>query len=224
MAKRGPKPKSYVSTSGEVVPGLYRCSDGRWRYYTVEHLSISSEGKRELHPGGKEVRFTEADEQIAIAKFRNATRVGNKYASRIRVPSVVEEVRPFAVRPEVVMFQKAVTYEDDFWPWLKDLILTDPQYVARRRGIPELARLTALPNLAPSIRLADLIDVYQRQNPASDKSKRGVLATLNRLIAHADATTLEDLTQEALLSFKELIERDVQVRHLVRSITIGSKR
>src|SRR5438552_338374 len=53
--KRGRKPAPYVTSQGEVIPGLrHRKHDGRW---------ILSDGRT----------FTESDEQKAIERFRELT-------------------------------------------------------------------------------------------------------------------------------------------------------
>jgi len=53
MPKQGRPKKPYETSWGEIVPGLTKCGDGRWRNTVTEE------------------RFTEHDERRAIARFRN---------------------------------------------------------------------------------------------------------------------------------------------------------
>ena len=71
MAKRGRPQKPYETSWGEMVPGLYKCPDGRWR--------ISSTGQK----------FTEADERRAVVHFRAVHK-----SQTITTPTSIETVLP----------------------------------------------------------------------------------------------------------------------------------
>jgi integrase len=104
------------------------------------------------------------------------------------------------------LFVEQPVTEPAFWAKVRQELIARPDHVARMVGIPEVANLRQLPMPTEAIKLADLIDVYRKQNPSTDKSKREAIATLNRLIEETGAKLLDDLTQDKLLSFRQSIE------------------
>jgi integrase len=86
-------------------------------------------------------------------------------------------------------------------------LLAEPKYAATMTGIPGLEHMIRMDAPSSSIKLADLIGAYRKENPSTDKAKREAIATFQRLIDHAGAKTLDDLTQAKLLAFRTSIEK-----------------
>lgn len=196
--------------------GLYRFKGtSRWRITLPgEHF-----GKR----------FTEVDERLAVAKFKAL--VGEDATATIILDTLPRDDFDQPILNENPAdtgagFTLAKTIdstensdgtislvqrvnEQEMWNWCRRQILADPVHAARMTGITALSHLRHDIKPQADLKLDDLIAVYKRQNPASDKSKREALAALRRLIDNTQAKTLDDLTQDALLRFKEKIEKDV---------------
>jgi integrase len=178
MAKVGRKPKPYVTSDGEIVAGLAREVDGRWR--------VVATGQR----------YTEADEAKAIAKFRQLTAV-----EQIGLP-----IREFKGAGGQTMVQYAFADEGTAWAWFRDQLVRDAAYVAKMTGIKQLANLDRMALPRPSIRLSQLLAIYKRNSEATQKTKNEVIATWESwFVKLTGATTLADLTQEKLRAFRKTV-------------------
>jgi len=187
-SKVGRPQRPYETSWGEVVPGLARDTDGRWR--------IAATGKR----------FTEPDERRAVARF-----LADHQPETVRTPTTVETALP--KRDENGMFSgpivvKPQTKAEDYWPWLREQLIERPEYIAKMTGIPEVANLRHLPIPKASLTIAKIIEAYERDNPSTAATKRRVVATFRRLAKFAGARTLDDLTQEKLTAWRAEIESD----------------
>ena len=89
------------------------------------------------------------------------------------------------------------------WNWVRQQLLKDAAYVAKMTGIPELAGLQHLPLPRPSLRLSAIITNYRTHNPSTDKAKNEAVKPLQRLITHAAAKTLDDLTTPRLVAHRD---------------------
>jgi len=202
MARIGRPQKPHVAQDGTIVPGLYHCPDGRWL--------VKSTGQK----------FTEAEERLAIAKFRamqpqppevtipietvtqDQLEIEGSPALAAAIDSTME------VDGRISFIQKIP--EAKLWEWMREQLIVRPDVAARMTGIPQLASIASLPIPKPSISLADIIAAYTAKNPASDKAKREAIAVLSRLGKHANAKTLNDLTIETLTAWRDEIERTVE--------------
>lgn len=81
--------KPYHSSWGELIPGLYRCPDGRWR--------VNRTGQK----------FTEPDERLAVKRFRDLCRAAEIVQVPIYDPASArrnDDVNAvLATRPEIVV-------------------------------------------------------------------------------------------------------------------------
>ena len=193
--------KPYHTSWGELIQGLYRCPDGRWR--------INRTGSK----------FTEPDERLAVKRFRDqspiaeiiqlpvydpASAKNNADVNLIlasRAEMIIDPADPDA--PATIVRNVHATA---LWRWFREQLLARPEYVAQTTGIPELAGLAHMALPRPSLKLTAIIDAYQKHNPSTAKAKQEALAPLRKLIAHANAKTLDDLTTERLLAFRQAIE------------------
>lgn len=221
MAKRGRPQKPYETTWGEIVPGLYRCTDGRWR--------ITKTGQK----------FTERDERRAVARFRSMfepekvgvpvafnptsapdfdlSKDGSFYQD---VPDDLLDAHRWRLSdgpgdPDLVAafeLGNVIVKAEDFWPWLREQIIEQPGYYATMTGIPELARLSQLPIPKPAIKIASLIATYEKQNPSTPVAKRRAINTFRKLALFANAEMLDDLTQEKLSAWRQSIESSKTIK------------
>jgi hypothetical protein len=211
-ARRGRVLESYTPQEGPPIRGLRRCRDGRWRV----HL-----------PSGQRVRFTERDENKAIARAkallaaeRPAIEVPLEITSIPRGGSLVEAAFAAATpRKLKLKFRagapptaSAAVDASGFWEAVRNELITRPAHAAAMTGIPALANLTHMPVPQPSLLLTNLITTFKTHNPSSDKAKSEAVKPLQRLIDHAGARTLVDLTTEKLLAFRASIETDPRLR------------
>lgn len=202
MARIGRPQKPHVAQDGTIVPGLYHCPDGRWL--------VKSTGQK----------FTEAEERLAIAKFRAMQPQPPEVT--IPIETVTQEQLEIEGSPALaaaidstmevdgrISFIQKIP-EAKLWEWMREQLIVRPDVAARMTGIPQLASIASLPIPKPSIPLADIIAAYTAKNPASDKAKREAIAVLSRLGKHANAKTLNDLTIETLTAWRDEIERTVE--------------
>jgi integrase len=100
--------------------------------------------------------------------------------------------------------------EPKLWAWVREQLITRPKYVAKMTDLPELAGFRNMTVPDASIKLTDLIAIYEKQNPSNINSKRRAMAIMNRLIAFTGAKTLADLTTEELSAWRQDIETNVE--------------
>lgn len=202
-----------------VVPGLYRCPDGRWR--------INATG----------AKFSERDERRAVQKFQDWQAQNNPSTVNLQVPydpgHKLQDIAPVATAngtalPPAIVDTLATAPQPDHaspasyrigynvpesvvWPWLRELFITDAGYVAKMVGLPELAGYRHFAPPAPSIRLEALIDRYLDANPSTDKAKKRCVSIFRRLMDKTGAATLDDLTTEALTAYRQDIESSKEI-------------
>lgn len=175
------------------MPGLYKRPDGRWR--------VMATGQR----------FTEPDERRAVARFR-----AMQGPQLVDVPAQIGKAEP-ASPPDENGFTSGLIFKpevpsESFWAWLRDQLITRPEYVAQMTGIPELANLRHLPLPKPAIKLEELVEVYMIHNPSKLYSRQRAVRTFRKLMRFTKAQTLDDLTQEKLTAWRNRIENDPKLR------------
>jgi hypothetical protein len=196
---------------------------------------LSKQGKRwRVTTNGKEIRFTEPDEQKAINKAMKLLGIGQPSPIQ-RIETTVTPIKrngktlvgalaAIAQVAEASVIKGAavpsvenlgsdepkIGYNLDpsiIWSWVAKQFSKDPDYVAQMIGAP-FGSLRNLSIPKPSIRLSQVVDTYKMHNPSTDRAKRAAIATFKRFTAHTSAKTLSDLTHEKLLAFKLEIEKE----------------
>lgn len=218
-AKMGRPQKPYQASDKQVIAGLCRQPDGRWR--------IIATGER----------FSEPDEFLAIQRFHQWEQQHAKDETLMSVPLTdvvgtdIEAAgarvasgglnklisdRQVVIRSPLVPGkgpQEGVVEfsvpDSILWPWLRKMLIEHTDYIAKMTGIPRLASLpmTGLPSTP--LKLSVLIDVYETKNPSKERSKRETLAVFRRMMKFTGATTLADLTTDALKNWREDVEKTV---------------
>ena len=144
--------------------------------------------------------FTEHDERMAVIRFRKLTA---NAADVVTLPgnpiplghsSIIYEPQHVAgeVRVDSV----------EFWQHVRETLLSRPFYVAERTGLPQLASFHDLNIPGPSIKLTDLLDLYATKTVKRETARKTVVA-VKELMAVTGATTLRELTTEALRAYKK---------------------
>lgn len=213
MSNRAGRPqKAYRTSWGEIIQGLDRQSDGRWR--------VIASG----------VRFSEADENRAIQRFRQITSTTKPLAT-LTVAITEPDASPaeiladwsqplsqsIAIQPasiSVVVDQNDRTMEKSaefkidekvILDWVRTQLLDRPAEFAAKIGIPELAEFRRI-KISQEINISTILDIYLKSN----KGKRSALEAgkvFEKFINETGAKNLSDLTPEQLLNFRDIIDK-----------------
>jgi integrase len=200
--KRGRKHKPFRADDGHVE-GLYRRPDGRWRIVAT----------------GAE--FTEPDERLAVARFREWQR--NSCKDLVPV-SIATAANPGAYMPSLLTAADAglplkLTFSPggdvrmstdvpaaQLWGWLRVMLLNRADLVAREVGIPEVARLADLPARGPSPSLAELVQTYSTHAEVKVEARRKARRIVEDFTAVTGAATLRDVTTAAALRWGDAVK------------------
>lgn len=235
--KKSGRPQAVHKTaSGEQIVGLMRLADGRWRA-----------------SGPEKFTFSERDEQLAVARFRQWQ--GKRQKATLRIPQAtarlkdVESIRqavesfpkpqpdPRRLRgtflpPELLeqepvvtdpgtpirvelegdhlLFFRNPTNADAFWPWLRRLILTNPQQVAQNTGIEQIGYLADLPKPTPSPTLDEVGKLYFTHAKISENWKAKSVLFWREFVEAVEVAKLRDLTQEQVVEYADSVHEAAQ--------------
>jgi integrase len=178
--KLGRKPKAYVSTWGETVPGLAKDSDGRWRIVATRQ------------------RFSDPDEHNAVRRFRQWERENAGPTSTTLLGH----------RDDLGAQDILKVDDDSLWGYFRDAILKDPVAVARKTGIPQLASLQSLDLPKPPVLVSDVVAAYRAHSSATPKARNRAATEFERFAEAIQARTLVDLTEDRLVAFRDKIVTD----------------
>jgi integrase len=197
MGKMGRPQKPYQTSWGEVVPGLTKDTNGRWRIVTTGE------------------RFRELDERLAVLRFRRSLPNGTLFIPVARSEDISDNADAGDALNDQIEELHHIEHDDGSdeighvidaaagWNWFRQQLIERPEYVAKQTGIPQIASLHLMGVPKPSITLKELLRVYKATSDATEKSKKEASAPFKRLIAFTGATTLNDLTTERLAAFRE---------------------
>ena len=185
--RRGRPSRAYRSTiDGKEVHGLYRLpGSNRWR--------IVATGER----------FTEADERRAIQRFRDWEAQGT-----VAVPITVEAVYPAGVSDRI-RYEHGQTLSTEFWKWLRELLISQPEFVAKNTGLPEVAGLRHLEIPREPLQLSAVWDAYAIHNGGKPATKAATKRTWDHFVHQTEAATMADLTTERLMAYRAKTEAEV---------------
>lgn len=183
-AKPGRPRKPYRTSWGEHINGLRKRGDGRWM--------IVETGKT----------FAEPDERMAVARFRQWEAINNKQKVLISTDALLEinfKYQPngkYRLSTRTFPTQGFVSV-DELWAWFREQLITRPEHVAERVGIPEIARLSDLPTPLPSPTLKGIGQLYQAKSECLRKQRRQAelfWLDFEKWMASHGVTTLRQLT------------------------------
>jgi integrase len=108
--------------------------------------------------------------------------------------------------------------EAALWEWMREQLISRPEYVASMTGIEEVARLADLPKRKPSPKLKEVLDLYMEKSQTSDKQKQQVerfFKDFIKSVGNQGAKTLADLTPENCAAYAdEILERKLSAKYI----------
>lgn len=207
-SKRGRKQKPHIARDGTPVAGLYHCPDGRWR--------IVATGER----------YTEPDEAVAIAKFRqwqqrrqpeavariSFTAAPERLESELRkshVGRVYELTKDVggscAVQPQdelVFNLPEAVV-----WQWVAQQLRKNPDRAAQLSGLPQWANFKWMEFPQTAIQLEHLVKAYEDHANCLPASKRAVRVAWDEMVMLTGAKTAAELTDHSLIAYADEVKK-----------------
>jgi integrase len=216
QAKRGPKAKHWTdSRTGKPVEGLTKQKDGRWRII------------------GTATKFTEADEQKAIAKFKRMTAqtleatLGDGTGNG---KPVKWEMNPY----DLEVYLQLMTDKTDapFWERVVWELTNRKEYAAQKTGIEKLAYLHELRPPEPEHDVNSLSANWDSFAKCAKDAKRKVTRAWEGFIGFTAIKTIEDITPQICVKYADhvhaTVESGKQQQHLFngarRILTFNMKR
>ena len=206
-AKRG-RPQAYHRTAwGENIQGLTRLTDGRWK----------------VSGGPTPIKFTEPDERLAVARFRKieAARIGAERVMLAVGNANVHAIQPLglvkkALNPRIEIriprdHTQGVTVSHSFdtaeaWAWFREQLLSRPQFVAQRIGIEQLGYLGDIKRPAPSMKLAELGDLYAAKPGLSTNEVGRSKLFWKEFIKGVGVETVGEITHDNLARYEKHLQ------------------
>ncbi len=205
----GRKQKPYQTTWHEIIPGLSKDYDGRWR--------IIATGKR----------FVEADERLAVQKFRQWESENGKQTMAIQIPlapmlppapnatgwdvvgtsSGDDIITPQTYTVDTSTGKSFGTFQIDesaIFNAVRNLIINDPILAAKKIGIPEIAHLRNI-KIPQEIRLTDLLSAYlsRQKHP---QTRRNTVKVFGEFVEFTKFKTLADINVTGLMVYRDSVE------------------
>jgi integrase len=187
MSQRGRKAKHHVTNAGETITGLIKQKDGRWR--------ILATGER----------FTAESEAEAIARFRQKIKPDN-----IAVPSTLAAETHTRADGHDELYTRAVNRGPDFWPWLREFLIANQQEVADKTGLRGLASVDLTRGSQNALAIADIVETYKTRSESTQNTRGHVESAVRRLTEITGASTIDQLTTQALSRFRDQIVGDLR--------------
>lgn len=183
-AKIGRPRQPYRTSWGEHINGLRQRRDGRW--------VIVETGKT----------YVEPDERMAVVRFRLWESANNKQKVLMSTEALMEinfKHQPngkYRISTKTLPTQGYVAL-DELWAWFREQLISRPEYVAERVGIPAVARLADLPKPVLSPTLKAIGQLYQDKSQCKRKQRRQAelfWQDFVKWMKSHDVTTLRQLT------------------------------
>ena len=199
MAKVGRKANHYETSSGDIVQGLIRQKDGRWR--------ILATGKR----------FTAETEAEAVGRFYRMAGQNPTIAIPVSIismdaliseePHRAKDALAASINTEFdeagnVRFIQRVD-ENAMIEWARAYIVGDQFNAARRMRLPGLARIELHTPPAGAITLKELGDLYYTKSDSKQNTRGHVRSAIAKLEAITGANSLPELTTPLLMKFRD---------------------
>jgi len=165
---------------GTKIDGLSRLSDGRWKVSPF--------------PGqDKPIKFVEADERLAVARFHQI----RSRTNTVSVPLVDVKPNPFDYIPPTGWTPPTTEMdENSMWSWLREQIMTRPKYVALNTGIEQIGWMTDMLKPTASVPLKKVGEAYWSRSDLRDKESQKCRTTWTQFMKAVAVPTLRDLTPE----------------------------
>jgi integrase len=184
IKKVGRPRKPYRDSDGNYINGLRRRKDGRWVIVETQKT------------------FTEPDERLAIMKFRQWE--ARQQQRRVRMDSMAHGAYHLLPLPNnksklVIEYLPTIAEveEAEIWAWVREQLISRPEYAGEQTGIPELGRLSDLPPRQPSPTLKSLYKLYADKADVDYKQVRQCQlfwTAFTKWLAKHDVTTVKQIT------------------------------
>ncbi|HZZ41647.1 MAG TPA: hypothetical protein VFE58_01805 [Tepidisphaeraceae bacterium] len=216
MPRTGRKQKPYETSWKEIVPGLTRCKDGRWRISLTEQRFTESDERRAVEKAKKMLGKLRPQVVTISAKSEEVVGHAETFDDFVANPALHElldeqpelEIDGERDDPDQAMLAVKVPGRI-LWPWLREQLLEQPDWIGEKVGIRELASLRRFEIPKAAIRVQRIIDEYKRHSMATAKAKNEAVKPFLRLVNFTGGRTLEEATSEdKLLAFRQHILDD----------------
>ena len=204
MAKRGRKPKHYVTSWGETVEGLRRRPDGRFMPVGSSNVSF---GKDELKAIAKfrkwlyEQQAGDASEPVVRIEARSQTPLGFVDVQRaIRLDDVYSDRQAGDPVEQVLQLT-----ETQLGAIVQRFITQDPKRAARLTGIEELARLDSIKPPEPSLSIDVVGELYFDRPKGTGNWKAKSKRFWNQFTEIVAAQTVRDITADDINRYHDTI-------------------
>ena len=166
LTKKGRPTAYHRLPNGDRVEGLSKLADGRWKISPFPGQPTA-------------IKFTEADEWLAVSHFRKVkAKIDKQARDYVEVPfgkaATADDAVPLiaaATKKQRIVIRipkdhtKGISVSrsfesDELWAWLRQQVLTRPKWVAEKIGIEQVGYLTDLKPPTASVKLSALIDAY----------------------------------------------------------------
>ena len=194
MSRAGRPPANYRTSWGEIIIGLSRGTDLRWR--------IIKTGQK----------FTEHDETLAIKKFKELV-AGQESKATLTIPDVGDAMtlRPSSFGVTLDAQENAIEHTLDYritetavWSWLREQLIKDPVNASVKLGIPEIRNLSAI-KVDKDIPLSDLISEYLKRQHNKRTSIQSVQA-FKKFMKFTQVKSVMEMTTDKLLGWQQYID------------------
>lgn len=202
LVKRG-RPTAIVTLAdGTRVAGLMRLKRNRWRA-----------------SGPEKYTFTEPDERLAVAHFRQWE--AKKSSGLVRLPvmttrslrqatneqcnAVLDPAVTTAIRNDGTLVSTRAVFPDAVWNWFREQIIQNPKRVAELVGIEQIGYLQDLKPPEPLPSFSELEQIWQEHCRASEEQRRKVLHDWRDFVATTKVTHLNDITPELVINYRDSV-------------------
>lgn len=193
---------------GDPVIGLMRLADGRWRA-----------------SGPEKFTFTEPDEKLAIARFREwETSKATTNLGELKVHSSAEDalldmlqrtndaggrLDVTLARPAHSQIKAYAVFDETLspkqWAWLRCQIIDRPKWVAERVGIEKIAYLRDVKEPVPPPTLAELARVWQIHFRSSPEQKHKCPLAFRDFCAVTRIKSIDEINAELVVQYRDAV-------------------
>ena len=193
-AKAGRKAKHYIAADGTQIKGLARdAKSGRWR--------IIGTGKF----------FRETDEAKAIDRFYELTQHPNRDPIQTLLAAGIDMRHHIGTPMGQLLHRLAVADSNkrdvwaELWRFVGEEIRRTPRLIAELTGVEQIAYFRGLKPPEPLPTFAELETIFRDHFKKSDENKRKVLAAWDDFKRTSGAKSLEDITPELVVAYRDVI-------------------
>lgn len=205
------KQKPYQATWNEVIVGLSRDVDGRWRLTGTQKRWTEPDERKAVEQAKRMLKLNRPMVNIPMVVKTTTTEIdealvkamAGQFDPPTEAPRAVTEAVQSTVSADgEVSFSQQVD-EAVFWRMCRERIDADPVKVAKALGLPP-SIFTDTPTASSTPLALDAIaDLYAAKSEATKNTIGHVRASINRLKKLTGTSSLPELSTEKLLAFRE---------------------